>query len=138
MVVAEVWSAMKYPKRSQYKHAKQKKYHVRNWAEYNDGLRRWGERSRRLGFRGMGCLHPRQIAPIHEAYDPTPAEIERALRIVAAFEAAQAAGLGVVSLGSKMIDPPVVKRALRLVDEAVASGLLDADWRDRETGPPES
>ena len=38
MVVAEVWSAMKYPKRSQYKHAKQKKYHVRNWAEYNEGL----------------------------------------------------------------------------------------------------
>ena len=36
MVVAEVCSTMNYPKRSQYKHAKQKKYHVRNWAEYND------------------------------------------------------------------------------------------------------
>ncbi len=34
---------MKYPKRSQYKHAKQKKYHVRNWAEYNEGLRRRGD-----------------------------------------------------------------------------------------------
>ncbi len=33
-------SSMKYPKRCQYKHAKQKKYHVRNWAEYNEGLRR--------------------------------------------------------------------------------------------------
>ena len=30
-------------KRSQYKHAKQKKYHVRNWAEYNEGLRRRGD-----------------------------------------------------------------------------------------------
>ncbi len=40
MVVAEVCSTMKYPKRSQYKHAKQKKYHLRNWAEYNEGLRR--------------------------------------------------------------------------------------------------
>ena len=40
MVVAEVCSSMKYPKRCQYKHAKQKKYHVRNWAEYNEGLRR--------------------------------------------------------------------------------------------------
>ena len=39
MVVAEVCSSMKYPKRCQYKHAKQKKYHVRNWAEYNEGLR---------------------------------------------------------------------------------------------------
>ena len=34
---------MKYPKRCQYKHAKQKKYHVRNWAEYNEGLRRRGD-----------------------------------------------------------------------------------------------
>ena len=43
LVVAEVCSTMKYPKRSQYKHAKQKTYHVRNWAEYNDGLRRRGD-----------------------------------------------------------------------------------------------
>ena len=43
MVVAEVCSTMKYPKRSQYKHAKQKKYHVRNWAEYNEGLSRRGD-----------------------------------------------------------------------------------------------
>ena len=43
MVVAEVCSTMKYPKRSQYKHAKQKTYHVRNWAEYNEGLRRRGD-----------------------------------------------------------------------------------------------
>ena len=43
MVVAEVCSSMKYPKRCQYKHVKQKKYHVRNWAEYNEGLRRRGD-----------------------------------------------------------------------------------------------
>ena len=43
MVVAEVCSSMKYPKRCQYKHAKQKKYDVRNWAEYNEGLRRRGD-----------------------------------------------------------------------------------------------
>ena len=43
MVVAEVCSTMKYPKRCQYKHAKRKQYHVRNWAEYNDGLRRRGD-----------------------------------------------------------------------------------------------
>ena len=37
---------MKYPKRSQYKHAKQKKYHVSNRAEYNEGLRRRGDFAR--------------------------------------------------------------------------------------------
>jgi citrate lyase subunit beta/citryl-CoA lyase len=45
---------------------------------------------------------------------------------VAAFEEAQQRGLGVVSLGSKMIDPPVVQRALKLVERARQMGLLGA------------
>lgn len=89
-----------------------------------DGLRRWGQRARALGFEGMGCIHPRQIPVIHEAFAPSQAEIQKALRIVAAFEDAQRRGLGVVSLGSKMIDAPVVHRALKLVGQAKAMGLL--------------
>jgi len=80
-----------------------------------DGLRRWGENSRALGFEGMGCVHPSQIAVIHEAFSPSQAEIDKALKIVAAFEDAQQRGLGVVSLGSKMIDSPVVERARKLI-----------------------
>ena len=89
-----------------------------------DGLRRWGEASRGLGFEGMGCIHPGQIRVIHEAYAPTAAEIEKAKRIVTAFEEAQSKGLGVVSLGSKMIDPPVVQRALKLVGRAKRMGVI--------------
>jgi citrate lyase subunit beta/citryl-CoA lyase len=88
-----------------------------------DGLRRWGEASRALGFEGMGCIHPAQITVIHEAFAPSFAEIERARKIVAAFEEAQQKKLAVVSLGSKMIDPPVVQRALKLVERARAMGL---------------
>jgi citrate lyase subunit beta / citryl-CoA lyase len=80
-----------------------------------EGLRSWGENSRAMGFEGMGCLHPAQIRVIHEAFAPSPAEIDKARKIVAAFEEAQQKGLGVVSLGSKMIDPPVVERARKLV-----------------------
>ena len=97
-----------------------------------DGLLRWGEASRAMGFEGMGCLHPIQIEIIHRAFAPTASELEKALAIVAAYEDAQARGLGVVSLGSKMIDAPVVQRALKLVaraqqmditvDQAVVSG----------------
>ena len=76
-----------------------------------------------LGFDGKGCIHPRQIPVIHEAFAPSAAELEKALRIVAAFEEAEAKGLGVVSLGSKMIDPPVVKRAQRVVKLAAALGM---------------
>jgi citrate lyase subunit beta/citryl-CoA lyase len=89
-----------------------------------EGLRRWGVRARRMGYEGMGCVHPRQIAVIHHAFRPSDDEIQRAARIVAAFEDAEARGLGVVSLGSKMIDPPVVERARKLVDRARTLGLL--------------
>jgi citrate lyase subunit beta/citryl-CoA lyase len=89
-----------------------------------EGLRAWGQNSRAMGFEGMGCLHPLQIPVIHEAFAPTPAEVEKAQRIVAAFEEAQAKGLAVVSLGSKMIDPPVVQRALKLVERARRMGVL--------------
>lgn len=92
-----------------------------------EGLAAWARRSRALGFEGMGCIHPRQIPVIHEAYAPSPSEIEKALKIVAAYEEAQRHGLGVVSLGSKMIDPPVVQRALKLVGQARAMGLLPAE-----------
>ena len=67
---------------------------------------------------------------IHEAFAPDDAEVVRATKIVLAFEEAEAKGLGVVSLGSKMIDPPVVKRALHTIDMAVATGKLEKNWRD--------
>jgi citrate lyase subunit beta/citryl-CoA lyase len=89
-----------------------------------DGLRRWGEASRAMGFEGMGCVHPGQIRVVHEAFAPTAAEIEKAQKIVAAFDEAQNQGLAVVSLGSKMIDPPVVQRALKLVERAKAMGVM--------------
>ena len=87
-----------------------------------DGLRRWAENSRSLGFEGMGCIHPGQIRVIHEAFAPTATEIEKALKIVSAFQEAERQGLGVVSLGSKMIDPPVVERARKLVERAKTMG----------------
>ncbi|MGA8187043.1 MAG: aldolase/citrate lyase family protein [Candidatus Sulfotelmatobacter sp.] len=89
-----------------------------------DALRAWALTSRAMGFEGMGCVHPLQIPVIHEAFAPTPAEIEKAQRIVAAYNEAQQKGLGVVSLGSKMIDPPVVQRALTLMARAQAMGLV--------------
>jgi citrate lyase subunit beta/citryl-CoA lyase len=51
-------------------------------------------------------------------------EIEKAVKIVEAFEKAQAEGLGVTSLGSKMIDPPVVKRAQKLLVFAKQMGKI--------------
>ncbi len=98
-----------------------------------DGLRASVREAKGLGFEGKGCIHPRQIQVVHETFAPTEAEIARATRIARAYAEAQDKGLGVVALGSKMIDPPVVKRALKTVDAAIAAGLLAPNWRDEET-----
>jgi citrate lyase subunit beta / citryl-CoA lyase len=90
----------------------------------SDGLLGWGTASRAMGFVGMGCVHPVQIPILHHAFAPTTSELEKALNIVAAFDDAQARGLGVVSLGAKMIDAPVVQRALKLVAQARRMGLM--------------
>jgi citrate lyase subunit beta/citryl-CoA lyase len=94
-----------------------------------EGLRRSVLEAKAMGYEGKGCIHPRQIPIIHEAFAPTPEEIEKARRIVLAFEDAEKKGLGVVALGSKMVDPPVVKRALRTTQMAESLGLLAKDWR---------
>ncbi len=86
--------------------------------------------SKSLGFEGMGCIHPRQIGIIHENFAPNPTEIEKACAIVNAFHEAEEQGLGVVSLGSKMIDPPVVKRAQHTLDIAIEIGKLAKNWRE--------
>lgn len=80
-----------------------------------EALRQSVLEAKSLGFEGKGCIHPRQIQVVHEAFAPTSEEIEKAKKIVDAFNEAEKKGLGVVSLGSKMIDPPVVKRAQRIL-----------------------
>lgn len=84
--------------------------------------------SRSLGFEGMGCIHPRQISVIQQGFAPGAEEIEKSKKIVIAFESAKSHGLGVVALGTKMIDPPVVARAQKTITLAVRLGILSPDW----------
>ena len=78
----------------------------------------------------MGCVHPSQINVIHGAFSPTAVEIKRAVQIVEAFNETKAKGRSVVSIGSKMIDPPVVQRALQIVKRATALGLETSGSRE--------
>lgn len=97
-----------------------------------EGLRQSVIEAKSLGFEGKGCIHPRQIQIVNDAFAPTGEEIEKAKKIVIAFEDAERKGLGVVSLGSKMIDPPIVKRAVRTIDLAIINNLLEDDWRENQ------
>ncbi len=95
-----------------------------------EGLKQSVIEAKSLGFEGKGCIHPRQIKVVHEAFAPSSDEIEKAKKIVTAYKEAEKKGLGVVSLGSKMIDAPVVKRAQRTIKLAVLNNLIDNNWKN--------
>jgi citrate lyase subunit beta/citryl-CoA lyase len=83
-----------------------------------DGYRAMLRRSRAIGFACASCVHPSQVAIINEEYGARPEEVERAKRLVAAFEAALADGKGAVAFEGNMIDKPIVDRARRLIARA--------------------
>jgi len=72
----------------------------------------------RLGFRGKQCIHPSQIQPINSVFSPSKQEVDRACRIVEAFEEAQSKGLGVMSFEGKMIDRMNYRQAKDLLENA--------------------
>ena len=77
-----------------------------------------------LGFDGKSIINPRQIEIVNEVFAPTPRAIEKARAIIAAIRAAERRGSGVVSVNGKMVDRPVVIRAQRTIDLAIASGII--------------
>ncbi|MFH6956491.1 aldolase/citrate lyase family protein [Flavobacterium aquidurense] len=86
--------------------------------------------SKSIGFEGMGCIHPRQIKIVSENFAPQYYEIEQAKLIVDAYNQAIKKGLGVVSLGTKMIDAPVVEKAKKIIEQAILANRLDENWVD--------
>jgi citrate lyase subunit beta/citryl-CoA lyase len=63
------------------------------------------------GVNGAICIHPKQVAVANAVFGLSPAAREEAIRILAAWDEAQARGLSVVSLDGRMIDLPVAERA---------------------------
>ena len=77
------------------------------------GLCAWSRRVAELGFDGKWAIHPAQVAPIVEAFTPSPEEVERARAIIDALARAEATGAGAISLDGLMVDEPVRLAALR-------------------------
>ncbi len=99
------------------------------WADTTDmdGFRRECELIKVLGFDGKSLVNPRQIDVVHEVFAPKAEEVDYALQVVDAIIEARNQGTGVVSLGGKMIDAPVVARAVRVLLAAKSLGLVDTD-----------
>ena len=80
---------------------------------------------KQLGFDGKSLINPRQIELLHNLYAPTRKELAHARQVVEAAEAAAREGRGVVSLNGKMVDSPVIERALLVISRAELSGIRE-------------
>lgn len=83
---------------------------------------------RQMGFDGKTLIHPSQIEPCNEAFAPSEEEVEYSRKVIAAFEAAQAEGKGVVTVDGRMIENLHVDNARRAlaIDEAIRALSADA------------
>jgi len=81
-----------------------------------EGLKQETLLVKQLGFRGKLVIHPGQIEPVHQVFNPTETEVKKSKRIVTAFEEARSNGQGVFQLDGKMIDTPVLKRAQQILE----------------------
>ena len=97
-----------------------------------DALRRETELIKRLGYTGKCMVNPRQIEVIHDIFAPKQHEVDYALQVMDAIKRARQMGTGVIALGGKMIDAPVVRRAARVLRTAKAHGLVDMELSEED------
>ena len=92
-----------------------------------DTFRKEVELIKTLGFDGKSIINPRQIEIVNEVFAPTEKDIQKAQTILAAIKEAEKRGSGVIAVNGKMVDRPVVIRAQRTIDLAIASGIISKE-----------
>lgn len=71
---------------------------------------------KQLGFDGKSVINPRQIDIVHDIYNPTDEEVHHARQVMLAIKEADEKGSGVISVNGKMVDKPIVERAMRILE----------------------
>ncbi len=92
-----------------------------------DALEKETQLIKTLGFAGKSLVNPRQTEVVHNVFMPKQEQIDYALQVVDAIQRAREMGTGVISLAGKMIDIPVVIRAVKTLKSAQAHGLVDIE-----------
>lgn len=74
---------------------------------------------RSLGYRGKLCIHPAQVALANTAFSPSDSELQRARRLLDAYEAAASRGEASIDFEGQMVDEPLARQARAVLDSAV-------------------
>ena len=95
--------------------------------EDDEGFALACRQARDLGFDGKTLIHPKQIAVANEVFAPSAPEIDRARRVIAAHDEAQAAGRGVTVLDGRLVENLHAIEARRLLALALAIAARTGD-----------
>ena len=85
----------------------------------DEGLIRESCLGKQYGFYGKLCIHPNQTTIVNRIFTPTDKEVQWAKELVTTFEKAELEGLAVIQLNGKMVDYPVYKQALQVLERAL-------------------
>jgi citrate lyase subunit beta/citryl-CoA lyase len=87
------------------------------FADLNDepGLIADSRLSARLGYIGRTVIHPKQIAPVVNAYAPSALELAGYTKVVSEFEAAERSGVAAIVVDGKLVDYAMYQRAKRVL-----------------------
>jgi citrate lyase subunit beta / citryl-CoA lyase len=81
----------------------------------DDRSRRENEEARAMGYAGKLCIHPSQVTIANDVFTPSADEVERASRLLAAYDEASAGGVAAIDFEGQMVDEPVAAQARRLL-----------------------
>lgn len=84
----------------------------------DEGLKVDAHQAKQLGYDGKVAIHPGQIDIINDVFSFTDQQIQDAQALVLAYEEAQAQGLGAFSYQGKMVDKPILERALYILEKS--------------------
>ncbi len=87
------------------------------FSDLNDeaGLIADSKLSARLGFIGRTVIHPKQIAPVKDAYAVSPTEVAYYEKVAAEFAAAEKSGTAAIVVDGKLVDYAMAQRARRVL-----------------------
>ena len=88
-----------------------------------DGYRRECTRAVTLGCVGKWAIHPSQIEIANEVFSPTPQQVERARKLVAAYAEAERQGLGAIAVDGVMVDAVIFRAMQPIIAKADAIGM---------------
>jgi len=73
-----------------------------------------------MGYAGKLCIHPAQVAIVNSSFSPSDQDVDRARRLLEAYDRASADGVAAIDFEGQMVDEPVAAQARRVIRSIIS------------------